>query len=495
MRKLLSAVLSATLLLSFCSCAVKTREQEKIVLTNRMTDEELASVDKHGLTLLDEPEVEDPVAAFEQAEHKIEFMFTTMTAEDMTKQLEAHRSEMSAEEYDERLKWIEENPDGITFPTGCFFDGYILFDITPLLGMNDGGGVTFQITRTLDDGSAGEPEDISLAGPEEYYEWLRNNYIQDGEPEQTADLAAAKVRMAYEALKSGEYETIPYKEIDYSDPSIWEPNDGQYADYRSEWEYDRDELSDLKDSIDEISIYDQEMDIEFLVHVVLPPDYDPSASYPVFLLTDGVYRLGNCPAMRREMESGEAADMILVTLGYNYHMNGRDEGNRSRDLIEHRGQLLDFITDNLMPYLGENYNIDYRDSSLYGHSDGGIFTHYALFNSDRYENQPFGHYIIGSAAFWCLYDDPEGYDLAGYENDYGYWERNDTLDKSVFICGGSQEDPDYADRYNGHKTTIEGLEALRDDLEAHGVDVTYKLYDSHHWQFIPEMLVEYVRKM
>ena len=87
-----------------------------------------------------------------------------------------------------------------------------------------------------------------------------------------------------------------------------------------------------------------------------------------------------------------------------------------------------------MPYLGENYNIDYENSTLYGHSDGGVFTHYALFNSDRYENQPFGRYIIGSPAFWGLYDTTFNLDPEGCETDYGYFDRHEVLDKKVFLC-------------------------------------------------------------
>jgi predicted alpha/beta superfamily hydrolase len=225
----------------------------------------------------------------------------------------------------------------------------------------------------------------------------------------------------------------------------------------------------------------------------LPPSYDPSKTYPVFFLTDGVWRFGDSPKLRKVMEDGEASDVIIVTLGYNYNINGADGVTRFGYLVPERAKLLDFITDNLMPYLGENYKIDYGASTLYGHSDGGVFAEYALFSSDTYENQPFGKYIIGSPAFWGLYSEPDAMDLKGYQNDYGYWDRNASLNKHVFLCGGSQEDSDYADKYNGNPTTLEGLEALKNDLTSHGADVTYKLYESHHYQYIPEMLVEYLK--
>ena len=94
------------------------------------------------------------------------------------------------------------------------------------------------------------------------------------------------------------------------------------------------------------------------------------------------------------MENGEAAPVILVSLGYDYNIDGTDNDNRITYFIQKGSMLLDFITDNLMPYLGENYSIDYTNSTLYGHSNGGVFTHEALFQSDLYENQPFGNYII-----------------------------------------------------------------------------------------------------
>ncbi|WP_289027572.1 alpha/beta hydrolase [uncultured Ruminococcus sp.] len=300
------------------------------------------------------------------------------------------------------------------------------------------------------------------------------------------------MRIANEALQTGEYEVLPAGSIDATDQSLYASN--QNADYRNVWEYDRDAVEKIKDSIDEINIYDEELDVDFLVHVTLPPDYDNSKTYPVFFLTDGVWRFGNCTELRSVMENGEAAPVILVSLGYDYNIDGTDNDNRITYFIQKGSMLLDFITDNLMPYLGENYSIDYTNSTLYGHSNGGVFTHEALFQSDLYENQPFGNYIIGSPAFWNLYHEELGVDPEDYSNDYGYFDRNDTLDKKVFLCGGTLEDSDYSEYYNGHDTTLEGLEKLNQRLESHNADVTYQLYHTHHYQYIPEMLTAYLKQ-
>ena len=146
-----------------------------------------------------------------------------------------------------------------------------------------------------------------------------------------------------------------------------------------------------------------------------------------------------------------------------------------------------------MPYLGEQYHIDYTDSTLFGHSMGGVFSHYACFMSDKYENQPFFRYIVGSPAMFNLYNKNYDFGAAEAENEYGYFERNDALDKKLFLCGGSLEDPDYADAYHGADSLLTGLGKLKDRIAAQKADYTYKLYESHHYQYVPSMLSEFLR--
>ena len=69
------------------------------------------------------------------------------------------------------------------------------------------------------------------------------------------------MRIANEALQTGEYEVLPAGSIDATDQSLYASN--QNADYRNVWEYDRDAVEKIKDSIDEINIYDEELDVDF----------------------------------------------------------------------------------------------------------------------------------------------------------------------------------------------------------------------------------------
>lgn len=464
-------------------------------LTNKMTEIERNTVAKHALTLLDEPKKPN---ADPNAEHKVSIEFQTIDLENWRSSINENRDEMTDDEYKEAMEEIqkaEETGEGLRYPLPPIVDGYIVANSVPEADVFENGGLYKFTASTIDEKGEWQVKGLSFASFEEYLDYIREQDTLQGFTEEETELDICFMQLAYDALCSGDYEELPAGTVDRNDTSLylW----SYFHNYRSDWEYDREEVEKIKDSVDEISIYDEELQRSFTVHVTLPPDYDSEKTYPVFFLTDGIWRFGNCPELRKCMENGEAAPVILVSLYYSYDVTDPDQGLRYEDLIINRGELLDFITDNLMPYLCENYNIDCADSTLYGHSDGGVFTHNALFNSDKYENQPFGHYIIGSPALWGLkhYNEYEGISNDIYMNDYDYFDRNEKLDKTVFLCAGSQEDPDYADNYReGDDTTLEGVAKLKERLESHNAELTYKLYESHHYQYIPEMLIEYLKE-
>jgi predicted alpha/beta superfamily hydrolase len=131
------------------------------------------------------------------------------------------------------------------------------------------------------------------------------------------------------------------------------------------------------------------------------------------------------------------------------------------EFIQKSDLFLDFITNNLAPYLGELYNIDYHRSALMGHSFGGYFIHYAVFNADKYENQPFHYYVMASlstpdvvARYYS------GNDPIAVETDY--FKRNKVLTKKIYVTAGGREYAiltnidNFKARMKGHKVkTIE----------------------------------------
>lgn len=265
-------------------------------------------------------------------------------------------------------------------------------------------------------------------------------------------------------------------------------------------------MEENTDSIRELVVYDEELDTKFLVHIILPPDHDDNKEYPVFFLTDSAGWINEAIMMRKMIGNGEAEPVIIVTLGVDYDRNGISDAERSRLFIVHPEQTLDFITNDLMKLISANYKTDPSRSVWSGHSWGGIFAHYALCNSDKYEYQPFKNYIIasallsmtGSKEYWDFdipweYDDKMIEEHAACMKEYGYFDRNEAMNKNVLICVGSEETD--MKPWMNDLDMIGNAKAIYERLTAHNVNAELKIYeDKDHYNYGEEMLAEYLKK-
>ena len=486
MKKPIAVILAAALLMSLSSCgssssagdekasssqstseskSEKSKENVKPTkLTNKMSDYEKAYVKKRSLSLLDkdlpEPDIKAGKVIYTK-EKQIE-QINKMLKNGFYTEAEAKKEIANAK--DEEFR-------------GAMINGVAYNLIVPPKGY-DGGKLVVGDTTFKN-------KDEMYADVEQYCK--SNNY--DNAKTQSI---LKQTKAVTEAIISGNYTEMPDR---YETQALIRlGNNDPYANNKHSWEYDADKLSAIKDKTEEYTVYDEQLGIEFLVHVTLPPNYDKDKTYPVLFMTDGVWRLNNHAELYKAMEDGEAADTILVSLAYEYNVPGTTDQFRNSLLIQHRQQFLDFITDDLMPYLCDTYNINCADSTLLGHSMGGVFSHHALYNSDKYENQPFGRYIIGSPATFNLYSTSgEDLDAKGGETDYGYFDRHETLDKKVWLVGGEHEDADFEQSYDGHDSILTSLKKMNERLESHKANVNYKLYDGHHSDYVPAMLLEYLK--
>ncbi|MDE6425774.1 MAG: alpha/beta hydrolase [Ruminococcus sp.] len=544
MKRLTALCLSLVFLLSAVSCESKNQsstldsssetvnieENSTVKLTNHMTDKELQNTKAGELTVFDHEQKKIP---------KDGVYFEIWSPED-TKEFWSHFLENHPHDTgitDKEIQLIIDSVnemDGDTIHS-AFVDGQMIYSGLPSPDY-DGGEMTYTISQPIaitdESGTYYLDENGNKITKEEYddrttiYQETDENgthfYDKNGN-EITEEEALKSANMAkvdnFDELKEQIYKSIEYLAVSgMIEPSeieseyqrtirAWEAiinksygelefgtTESQW-DITPVWEIDHDATAEIAEFVSEISIYDEELDTNFIVHVTLPPDYDSEKTYPAYVLTDGVWRFGNHPELRKEMENGKAGDVLLVSIGYDYSINGMDDENRVKYFSKKNKEFLDFITDNLMPYLGERYNIDFDKSTLYGHSLGGTFAHYAVFNSDRYENQPFGNYIIGSPAFWSPGFLPYS-NASEYKTEYGYFDRNDTLEKRIFICAGEDEDPVYEEYYGDNDSTLEGVENLMKRLSDYGfTNFECKIYPhSGHYQFIPEMLKEVLAK-
>lgn len=540
MKRLTALCLSLVFLLSAVSCEsknqsstrdgasdiVSTEEKSTVKLTNHMTDKELQNTKIGELTVFDH----------EQKKIPEDGVYVEIWTPDQHREYLSHLIEDNPNFTDEEIQAMNNYADAMNGDMiySAFVDGHRIYFGLPALDY-DGGEMTYtkqnlaavkednETTYYLDENgnkiTQEEYADRTTIYSDEsgtlFYD-KNGNEITEEEALKSANMVKVK---SFDELKEYIHKDVEYLavlgtinkseiEAEYQRTiraweAIIDKSYGKLVFGTTEsqlgmapmWEIDHDATAEIAKFVSEISIYDEELDTNFIVHVTTPPDYDSEKTYPAYVLTDGVWRFGNHPELRKEMENGNAGDALLVSIGYDYAISGMDDDNRVKYFSKNNKEFLDFITDNLMPYLGEKYNIDFGNSTLYGHSLGGTFAHYAVFNSDKYENQPFGNYIIGSPVFWSPGFLPYS-NATEYKTEYGYFDRNETLDKRLFICAGGDEDPVYEEYYGDNDSTLEGVDNFMKRLSDYGfTNAECKIYPgAGHYQFIPEMLKEVLAK-
>lgn len=226
------------------------------------------------------------------------------------------------------------------------------------------------------------------------------------------------------------------------------------------------------DYIQELSIYDKEIDDTFVVHISLPPTYDETKEYPLVVMTDGVWRLSDHPELRPLMKNGVFDDVILISIGY---PNDYDYKTiRERDLVNHPNDFLHFIVDNLIPYLSEIYSVSDKNTTLTGHSYGGYFAYYALFHSDTIARNTFENYYIGSPSMQA--HTGKKY-IRNYEQEY--YERCKELNANVYITVGSEENSGFISGVESFEKSLEernynGLNIIYEVIQGYGHDTVFK---------------------
>ncbi len=90
--------------------------------------------------------------------------------------------------------------------------------------------------------------------------------------------------------------------------------------------------------------------------------------------------------------------------------------------------FLEFLTGELRPWVESNYEVT-DDSTLIGHSDGGLFATYTLLHRPS----SFRRYVIGSPSLCWNRNVSTAYEAQ-------YAETHDDLDATVFLCAGADEE-------------------------------------------------------
>lgn len=189
---------------------------------------------------------------------------------------------------------------------------------------------------------------------------------------------------------------------------------------------------------EETAIYSPLTDQNYRIQVAALGEPD-AQGYPVLYLLDGDAMMPMALSMIRGLMMGPNASrkgVLLVAIGYS-DADPLDLAARARDytppslaMDEHEyggaDKFHQFLISTLKPMIAKKYSLNEAQQGIYGHSFGGLYALYSLFNYP----EDFQYYLISSPSIWWSEDivlgDEEKMDMAPY----GLW-----------LSVGSEEQP------------------------------------------------------
>jgi len=198
---------------------------------------------------------------------------------------------------------------------------------------------------------------------------------------------------------------------------------------------------DILGTTEKFTIESSVINDEFTIFVYLPPDYDGTNNeYPLIIGLDGDNEFETMSGIvSNEINQGNIPDVIFVGIGYGSEKLNDEKRNRDYtptitedyDISGGAADFYEFIQVELIPQLEDTYAINpFNTKTLMGHSFGGLFTLFALFQER--ENNPFNKFIPVASSFW--------YDSGVlFEFEENYAQAHDDLAVKVYTTMGSLE--------------------------------------------------------
>lgn len=170
---------------------------------------------------------------------------------------------------------------------------------------------------------------------------------------------------------------------------------------------------------------------KYNLQILYPTNYDSTIAYQTIYLLDGDWFFNE---LAEVVKSKYASDIILIGIGYkNKNKRETDYSYPSDDFLSNSGggkNYLQFINNELMPFVENDLSIKSSETTLCGHSLGGYFALYQLLQQDY--PSPFDNIVAASPSlFWS-----EAY-ILDLENQYN--NVNDSLNIKLFNTMGDLE--------------------------------------------------------
>ena len=237
--------------------------------------------------------------------------------------------------------------------------------------------------------------------------------------------------------------------------------------------------------------------IDYRIFVAAPAEKAPAEGFPVVYMTDGNRML---PIAARLMEENPKFNAVFVGVGY--PTEDKDEIVRLRyfdltpptpdDLIPvrfnvpktgGRDAFFDFLDHQVKAEIEGRFPIDPTKQALFGHSLGGLFTLYALFN----HTDSFQSYSAGDPSIWwngrAILADKDQFVKAFKADPKPLRLLIESSGKRGERSGQSQEETDRLKTLRGGPSGADIQEELK---KLPGFDVTYRRFDNEsHGSMIP----------
>lgn len=201
------------------------------------------------------------------------------------------------------------------------------------------------------------------------------------------------------------------------------------------------------------SIYSTYVADTYNITFAVPNNYNETApyNYPTIYLLDADYHFdGTHPVLGGDVGPGGVVGIIRelilenslppsILVGIDYE--GNIDAQRRRDFVDDRVSFYKFIKHELIPFVENTYRTNKTDRTLLGHSIGGTFTSYCLFQYNSSSPSLYKRFVTLSGNYRTDIFDALAAESAMYERLSNI--TNSSFDASVFLAVGGQELPHF----------------------------------------------------
>jgi len=227
-------------------------------------------------------------------------------------------------------------------------------------------------------------------------------------------------------------------------------------------------------------LYSEQLKQHYLIDVFLPKGYQAKESefqfpkYPVIYVLNSrpnavmAATLRHVAELSREIIIGiDFADKdgnpVESFLGYTRDLTPTSDKKWMEGSGGQAKEFLNFIDTEVKPLINKTYNVNKYNQTLVGHSFGGLFGLYVLFN----HSNSFDRYVIASPSLWW-------HNGVTFSFEDIYAKQNKNMAKKVFVSVGSKEFK------NGPQGMIENTRQLIEKLNSRNysdLQLQYRIFE------------------